>query len=138
MLSRNIVTFEMSDGVGKTFRAIYFKLFFPLLFQKYTPTFSTNPDSVCVFWTKALPHGCFEYWVISAKVLESSPCSKESKHFVVWPSVYDYITVHITHVFNLFPILEHKTETFKTYVHFLETNFDILNTAWTLTLIYCI
>jgi hypothetical protein len=49
MLSRNIVTFEMSDVVGKMFRAICFELFFSLLFSEYAPTFSTNPDSVCVF-----------------------------------------------------------------------------------------
>jgi hypothetical protein len=95
MLLRNLVTSEMSDDVGKTFRAIYSKLFFPSIFQKYASTFSTNPDSVCVFWTNPLPHRCFEYWVISAKVLEISPSSRVSKHFVAWPSADAYMIVRV-------------------------------------------
>jgi hypothetical protein len=54
LLSRNIVPFEMSDGVGKKSRVIYFKLFSVSFFQKRAPTFSTNPDSVCVLWPKPL------------------------------------------------------------------------------------
>jgi hypothetical protein len=120
LLSKNIVSLEMSNDVGKTSRVIYFKLFFVSFFQRHAPTFSTNPDSVCMLWPKPLPHIRFEYWAISAKVFEISPCSKESKHFAVWPSVDAYIT----HVFSTFPTLrvEYKTGTFKTSVHFPHTH----------------
>jgi hypothetical protein len=100
MLWRNVVTSEMSDGVGKIFRAaVYFKLFSHSFFQFRTPIFPQTRIQF-VFSRRSFPHGYLAFWVISAKVLETSPLSKISKQFVWWSAedVYSIFHMHVQHL----------------------------------------
>jgi hypothetical protein len=127
LLSKNIVPFEMSDGVGKTSRAINFQVIFLFIFSGLWSSILHKPGfSLCAlaeaFTTQTL-------WILSDMCQSAiSLHPKESKHFAARPCVDAYMFVYTTHVFSSF----RHVNTRPLFIFHIYIHVTTLNTAWTL------